>query len=233
MLEEEMKEKEILRVKVNDIQMKKIYGLFSKFYGFVEKIEKGLRKKGLELLNLKEGEIALEIGFGKGTSLVEMAKSVGEKGKVYGIDLTPVMVESAKQQLARKGLLKRVELYEGDAKKLPYKDNMFDAVYIASTLELFDTDDIPRVLMEVKRVLKTSGRLCVVSIPREGRENTFALKAYEWFYRTFPNWSSCRPIYVEESVINAGYKIIQKDESFMTKFFPMKIVIAKPLNRKL
>lgn len=43
--------------------IRKSYGLFSKFYGFLEeKFEKGVREKGLELLSLKEGEVVLEIG---------------------------------------------------------------------------------------------------------------------------------------------------------------------------
>ena len=49
-------------------------------------------KKSLELLDIQEGEVVLEIGFGTGCSLVEIARSVGEKGKVYGLDVTFKMV---------------------------------------------------------------------------------------------------------------------------------------------
>ena len=99
-------------------------------------------------------------------------------------------------------------------------------MYVASTLELFDTPEIPIVLREIKRVLKPTGGLCVVSIPKKGRENSLSLKLYEWFFKTFPNISTCRPIYIEDSLTQAGFRINNVDETFMSKFFPMKIVIA-------
>jgi demethylmenaquinone methyltransferase/2-methoxy-6-polyprenyl-1,4-benzoquinol methylase len=221
-----MYKKEIIRVKANKKQMKKMYGKFSKIYGFIEKSEKSLRKRSLDLLSLKINETVLEIGFGKGTTLLEILKFVGEGGNVYGIDLTPEMVYSAKKKLARAGLLKKVNLFEGDARSLPYDNNMFDAVYIASTLELFDTPDIPIVLNEIKRVLKTGGRLCVVSIPKEGREKKIGVKLFEWSHRTFPKYASCRPIFIEDSLKNAGYIIIYAE--ILGTLSPMKIVIARP-----
>jgi len=223
-----MAKKEILRVK-GDI--KTIYSKLSKIYAFIEeKFEKEIRTKGLTLLNLREGENVLEIGFGTGSTLVEMVKAVGAEGKVYGIDLTPKMVELARNKLMRHKFLRRVEICEGDARDMPYENKKFDAIYLASTLELFDTPDIPKVLNEVKRVLKPTGRICVISIPKENHENSFALKMYEWFHKMFPKYASCRPIYVEDSIKEGGYEIINKDEIMMDRIFPMKIVIAKPLS---
>lgn len=221
-----MAKKEILRVK-GDI--KAIYSKLSKTYAFIEeKFEKDIRARGLALLNLQKGEIVLEIGYGTGSTLVEMAQAVGDTGKVYGIDLTPKMVELAKNRLMRQDLLKNVEIREGDAREMPYTDQTFDAVYLASTLELFDTPDIPKVLKEIKRVLKPTGRICVVSIPKENHESSIVLKIYEWFHKMFPKYASCRPIYVEDSIKEGGYNIITKDEIMMDRIFPMKIVVAKP-----
>jgi ubiquinone/menaquinone biosynthesis C-methylase UbiE len=44
----------------------------------------------------------------------------------------------------------RVRIKEGDARNLPYNNNYFDAVYIFSTLKLFDIPDIPLLLKEIK-----------------------------------------------------------------------------------
>lgn len=191
---------------------------------------KKLRKRGLNLLNVQEGEKILEIGFGTGATLVEIAKSVGETGKVYGIDVTPEMVELAKKRLARKGLTGKSEISEGDARKMPYEDNMFNTVFMVGVLELFDTPVIPKVLEEIKRVLKPDGRIGVISIEKEGHEDSRFIKFYEWMHRTFPKYASCRPIYVEESIRDAGFTIVKIDEIMLSKLFPIpiKFVIAKP-----
>jgi len=219
-----MNKKRVLRVRADDTAMKRMYTKFSKIMSLIEKSEKSLRKRSLELLKLQIGEKVLEIGFGRGTALIEISKAVGETGEVYGIDLTPEMVKITKKNLVKNNLL-NVKVEEGDAKNLPYKENYFDVVYMASTLELFDTPDIPIVLNEIKRVLKPTGRLCVVSIPREGREDSLGVRVYEWSHRTFQSFASCRPIYVEDSIKRAGYNIIKTD--VIGVFFPMKIVIAK------
>ena len=222
----DMPKKEILRVK-GDIQA--TYAKLNKVYATFEGgFEKKLRARGLELLDVQEGERVLEIGFGTGCSLVEIARCVGATGKAYGIDVTPEMVELAKRRSAREGLTERVELCEGDAREMPYEDRQFDAVYMAATLELFDTPDIPRVLTEIKRVLKPAGRLGIISMPREEHKNSIILRFYEWLHRTFPKYASCRPIYVEDSVRDAGFEITKSEEMKIAGIFPMKIITARP-----
>lgn len=218
--------KEILRVKG---KVKQTYAKLSRIYSTIEgTFEKKIREKGVKLLDIQEGERVLEIGFGTGYSLAKMARSVGENGKVYGIDVTPEMIELAQERVEKEGLAGRVELSEGDARDMPYQDNMFDAVYMAEVLELFDTPDIPRVLKESRRVLKPDGRLAVASMSKEGYEDSKVLRFYEWMHKTFPKYASCRPIYVEDSVKEAGYKVVKTDEVLLGKIFPMKIVLAKP-----
>ena len=224
-----LSEKKILRVKANKTEIKNMYAKFSKMFGLIEKSEKSLRKRGLEMISLKKGEKVLEIGFGRGTTLVEIAKQVGSKGEIHGIDLTPEMVALA-SELFSKNKISNARIIEGDARSLPYENKYFDAVYIASTLELFDTPDIPVVLKEIRRVLKSTGRLCVISMPKEEREDTKGLKLYEWFHTKFPKYASCRPIYVENSIAEAGFKVVKKD--IIGLFFPMKIIIALPIGDK-
>lgn len=204
------------------------YGKINRWYPIAEWFERGVRNKALELFDAQGGEKILEIGPATGYASVELARRVGKIGKVYAIDKAPEMVELAQKRMEKEVLAGRVRLDEGDAREMPYRNDMFDGVYIATTLELFKTQDIPRVLKEIKRVLKPNGRLGVVSIPKEGHEDSKVLRFYKWLNEKFPKYINCRPIYVEDSIRDAGYKIIKTEEMMIAKLFPMKIVIAKP-----
>ena len=94
---------------------------------------------------------------------------------------------------------------------MPYEDNKFDAVFMSFTLELFDTPEIPKLLGEIKRVLKTNGRLGVVSMSKENGDSKL-LRLYEWLHEKFPRYVDCRPIYVEEAIKDAGFEIKHKEK---------------------
>ncbi|MCJ7669917.1 MAG: class I SAM-dependent methyltransferase [Dehalococcoidia bacterium] len=221
---------EMLGVPVRSEDIKKSYGVMSRFYALAEGIfERGLRRKGLHLLSVTPSEVVLEVGVGTGYSLKEIANFVGENGKAHGIDVTPQMLELTRKRLKKAGFMDRVELYEGDARRMPYQNGKFDAVYMASTLELFDTPDIPVVLNEVKRVLKPSGRLGVASLTKEGREGSLFIRFYEWLHQKVPKYANCRPIYVEKLLEDAGYQITKTEEFILLKIVSWRIVIAKPL----
>lgn len=221
---------EMLGVPVRSEDIKKSYGVMSRFYALAEGIfERGLRRKGLHLLSVTPSEVVLEVGVGTGYSLKEIANFVGENGKAHGIDVTPQMLELTRKRLKKAGFMDRVELYEGDARRMPYQNGKFDAVYMASTLELFDTPDIPVVLNEVKRVLKSSGRLGVASLTKEGREGSLFIRFYEWLHRKVPKYANCRPIYVEKLLEDAGYQITKTEEFILLKIVSWRIVVAKPL----
>ena len=110
--------------------------------------------------------------------------------------------------------------------RIPFDDNTFDIVFSDQVFE--HVQDYPTAISEIKRVLKPTGRLGIVSMPRQGHEDSRILRFYEWLHRTFPKYASCRPIYVEDSIRSAGFEITKTDEMMLAKLFPMKIVVAKP-----
>ncbi len=215
----------ISRVNRTKEQAKRTYDKISRIYDFIEgSFEKKFRNNALDKLDVKKGETVLEIGFGTGHSLERIADKVGKNGKAYGIDISSGMLDITKSRLEKKGLADRVGLYCGDAINIPYNKSMFDAVFMSFVLELFDTPEIPVILNEIKRILKPNGRLSVVSLSKEN-DNSRMLKAYEWVHENFPNIADCRPIYVEQSIKNAGYQISYKEN--ITIFgLPGEIVIA-------
>jgi ubiquinone/menaquinone biosynthesis C-methylase UbiE len=220
------KNRKVLRVYRTKAQAKESYDKISRFYDYFAGVfEKKYRNMALERLNIERGEIVLEIGFGTGHCLKQMAESVGENGKVYGIDISSGMLEVSKERIEEAGLLDRVELYCGDALKMPYEDNKFDAVFMSFTLELFDTPEIPKVLNEIKRILKPNGRFGVVSMSKEDGDSIL-LRMYEWTHKKFPQYADCRPIYLEQSIKDTGFKMEYRKK---VKLFglPGEVVIGK------
>ena len=148
---------EISRVTRSQQEAKASYDKISKWYDLLACSERKYGYKGLQKLSVKEGEIVLEIGFGTGHCIQSLARTVGNSGKVYGIDISQRMYDLDQARIKRVGLSERVNLQCGDAAKLPFETNFFDAVFMSFNLELFDTPEIPTVLHECKRVLRSGG----------------------------------------------------------------------------
>ena len=66
---------------------KNSYNKISKWYDLLSsRSEKKFIDTGLQKLNVKKGDVVLEIGFGTGYAILKMARSVGKSGMVYGMD---------------------------------------------------------------------------------------------------------------------------------------------------
>ena len=197
----------VSRVTRTKTQAKESYDRLSPFYDIIAgNFEDKHRTGALMHLNILNGETVLEIGFGTGRSLKQLAEAVGENGKVYGIDISSGMLAASRRRLEKARLWDRVELTCDDALQMPYADSQFDAVFLSFVMELFATPEIPQLLAEILRVLRPKGRLCVVSMSREGGFAPF-LKLYEWFHQVFPHFADCRPIYVRQSIQDAGFEV--------------------------
>jgi len=201
----------VLRVNRTKAQAKESYDKMSPFYDYFAGIfEQKYRNMALKRLNITKGETVLEIGFGTGHCLKQMAEVVGEEGRVYGIDISSGMLVASRRRLEKAGLRNRVELTCDDAMKMPYTDNTFDAVFSSFALELFDSPEIPQVLAEIRRVLRPNGRVGVISMSKEDGDSPL-LKLYEWSHQKLPQYVDCRPIYVEQSIKDAGFGIQYKE----------------------
>jgi demethylmenaquinone methyltransferase/2-methoxy-6-polyprenyl-1,4-benzoquinol methylase len=217
-------EPSVLRVFQSKEETKAFYNKIAKVYDLLaERSEQPVREAGLHMLAVQPGERVLEIGFGTGHNLVNLAKAVGPTGKVYGIDIAENMVSAAQDLLGKEEVPDVVELCVGDAEQLPYESETIDALVMNFTLELFDTPDIPRVLDQCRQVLRPGGRIVVVGISKEGKQG-LVIRAFEWTHRHFPNLMDCRPIYVRRSLEAAGFVV--KEASVDHMWVPVEIVLA-------
>ncbi|MCJ7472920.1 MAG: methyltransferase domain-containing protein [Actinobacteria bacterium] len=216
---------DILPVSRSKKEARESYDRISRFYDYTEGIfEKKSINKALKYLNIKEGEIVLEIGFGTGNALIKIAERIGKSGFAHGVDISPKMLERTNRKINKLGLSDRIKLISRDAIKLPYPDKKFNAVFLSFTLELFDTPEIPEILKEIKRVLKPGGRLGVVSLSKDNGRSIF-LRLYEWAHKKFPRSIDCRPIFVAYSLENAGFDISYKKKAKIF-FAPLEIIVG-------
>jgi len=107
---------------------------------------------------LKQGEVVLDLGAGAGLDVFLAANKVGKTGKVIGVDMTPDMVERARE-IARENKYANVEFRLGEIENLPVADNTVNVIISNCVINL--SPDKPQVFSEAHRVLKTGGRLMV------------------------------------------------------------------------
>ena len=107
---------------------------------------------------LKKGEVVVDLGAGGGFDCFLAAKQVGLRGKVIGVDMTPEMVATAREN-ARKGKFINVDFRLGEIKHLPVADNTADVILSNCVINL--SPDKPQVYRDAYRILKSGGRMAV------------------------------------------------------------------------
>jgi arsenite methyltransferase len=111
-------------------------------------------EKNLAELQVGSDEYVLDAGCGSGLTACHLAKNVG--CKIMAVDLSPQMIEKARERAEREGVAHLVEFKVADVYKLPFASNRFDLVMGESITVFLDK---VKVYKEFLRVLKPGGRV--------------------------------------------------------------------------
>ncbi|KAI9028781.1 S-adenosyl-L-methionine-dependent methyltransferase [Hyaloraphidium curvatum] len=197
-----------------------------------------IRERGVDILEPARGEHVLEIGYGTGNALIQIARAVGKTGRVTGLDISGQMAKIADEKLRSLGYEERADLKIGDAMTvLPsFPPGAFDAVFSSFVLELLTPEEISAVLSEVRRVLKPGGRIVVVSLARKesgGGGQGGMGPVWDWMARTFPAQQSARPIWAWRALEEARFEVKKIELTTLWEVgrsagLPVDIVLAQP-----
>ena len=117
----------------------------------------------VSLLDVQPTDRVLEIGFGPGIAIAELAGRA-TRGHVFGIDHSQAMVRHAARRNAAAVRAHRVHLTHASVEQLPSFDDPLDAILAVNSVG-FWPDSVER-LRELRRLLRPAGRIALVSQPR-------------------------------------------------------------------
>ncbi|RLG41307.1 MAG: hypothetical protein DRO05_04245 [Thermoproteota archaeon] len=132
--------------------------------------------KGKEMLEA----IVLDSGCGEGRNSIYLAK---QGFRVYGLDISAVAIEKARQWAEREGLLEKIWFEVGDVSQMEFRDEFFDAAIDINTINFVKARR--KYVAELSRVLKPKGYLLLETLSRESKEYGISKDELEWLITPF------------------------------------------------
>jgi len=109
----------------------------------------------LEQIRLKKNIAALDIGFGAGFPLTELAMRLGKSCTVYGIDPWEAAIDRTEEKIIHYGI-SNIRIIRGNAEEIPLENGSVDL--IVSNNGINNVSDLNGVLAECSRVMRVNGQ---------------------------------------------------------------------------
>jgi demethylmenaquinone methyltransferase / 2-methoxy-6-polyprenyl-1,4-benzoquinol methylase len=143
--------------------------------GFSFGIDRYWRRQAILLSGIRRGDRVLDVCTGTGELAIPLAQKVGDEGSVTGADFCEEMLAHARRKAGSR--YKNLSFLLSDAKRLPFRDNSFDAVTVAFGMR--NIPDTALALQEIKRVLKPGGKFMCLELTRP--QASWFRPVYEWY----------------------------------------------------
>ncbi len=160
-----------------DTQVKRKYDLIAHYYderwkGYLD----ATHKVAIDLLNPKNTDIILDVSGGTGLLCEKIVTKLGNKGKIFLIDISKEMLEKAKNRLSQH---KNIIIRQEDVHNLNFTENYFSKIVNISSFHYYTNPQ--KVLSVFHKILKKNGELILVDWCRD----SIHFKVHDLFMKLF------------------------------------------------
>ena len=208
------------RVKQEDIGS--VYDRIAPIYDIWGKLtESKARDRAIELAEIKDGQSVFEVAVGTGLAFYEIVKR-NPNGENTGIDLSKGMLKKADRRAGRLSEA-NYSLNTGSAFNLNIEDESVDTLVNNYMFDLIPFEDMDKILVEFKRVLKKDGKLILVNMTEGER---FGSTLYDFVYNISPKtMGGCRGVKLADRLQQQGFNV-EAREYYQQMLFPSEVILA-------
>lgn len=164
-------------------------------------------------LNLKAGDLFLDLGCGLGKYTLFASGIVEREGRVYALDKSESLIANLKQIAATEGMANITATVADAIKPLPIRENCIDVCLVATVLHIPDiARNVKSLCAEIRRVLKPDGRLAIIECHKE--DLTFGP----------PEYMRLSPEEVKDLMAQYDFKLLTKVDlgyNYLIQFVPI------------
>ena len=167
----------INRTVIDDIKNKytksaRIYNFLNGIFNFISRSNKR-RQEAIELLDLKPGDVVIDMGCGTGVNFPFLENKIADSGKIIGVDLTKAMLGQANKRINKHGF-NNIELVNMPAQHFMYPEKC-DAILITFAVTIMPEYD--QVIKNLAQMLRPGKKLAILELKRTARAPKSIIKA--------------------------------------------------------
>jgi len=188
-------------------------GLLSNFFDFAQ-----MRKEWLQDIEIKPGDVVLEVSIGSGWNF----KNTPKDANLFGLDISKGMLHQCKNNFKKWKI--EADLFLGSAEFLPFKDNTFDVVFHIGGINFFN--DKERAINEMYRVAKPGTTIIIIDeTEKDVKEKYQRIPFVKNLFKDTDVKGKTKPPmdFIPEEALDIELKIIDNESMYQISFVKSKL----------